>query len=312
MNDKKRAIADSKKRAIAVFAHNEERNIIRCLQTVKAAANQGDECFVLNNGSTDRTGDVVAAFIKDDPRFHLVEISVGDKSNAWNVFVHEIKPQASVYLFLDGDCWIDEYSFRALEEALQISPQANVASALPAAAVSPKFRQQMIAAGGVAGNLYALSPDFVHRLRTLEIYLPVGLVGDDSLVGALACWDLDPTSSWARERVVCCPQANFYYQRLSPFSISDLRLLYRRKIRYSLRRFQNLALRKVLKAQGLKALPRTIEETFAVNRAGEGLPALKWRSVDTYFDFLALRKIHKTLPAPGNRNLATGSRTGAD
>lgn len=289
------------KRAIAVFAHNEEQHIIRCLQSVKDAANDADECFVLNNGSTDRTSAVVTAFIQDDPRFHLVEISVGDKSNAWNVFVHDVNPKASMYIFLDGDCWIDERSFAALEEALQSYPEANAAAGLPASAVSPKFRQMMIEQGGVAGNLYALSSHFVNRLRSLEVYLPVGLIGDDSLVGALAYWGLDPKSSWVRDRVVSCPKANFYYKRLFPLSVSDVHLLYRRKIRYSLRRFQNLALKDPMKLHGLNAIPRKIEDALIAN---QGVLTLRWRNMDTYFDFIALQRIRRSLNTAGNGKLA--------
>lgn len=45
---------DKKVRAIAVFAYNEARKIIACLESIKKNIWAGDECVVLNNGSTNR------------------------------------------------------------------------------------------------------------------------------------------------------------------------------------------------------------------------------------------------------------------
>ena len=40
--------------------------------------------------------------------------------------------------------------------------------------------------------------------------LPFGLIGDDSLVGALAYWDLDPKAGWDTRRIVVCNDAEFF------------------------------------------------------------------------------------------------------
>lgn len=276
------------RRAIAVFAHNEARNIIDCLDHIKAASGPGDVCYVLNNGSTDATDGLVRAYAASNDFCRLIIISIGDKANAWNVFVHELNVQADLYVFTDGDCTISRASLDALEAGLAAQPCIHAATGVPTERASSRLRQQILASGGLVGNLYALSAEFVTRLRAQHVRLPVGLIGDDSLVGSLAYWDLNPRQEWKREHVVACPAATFSYRKLSPLSLADLRLYYRRKIRYSLRHFQGQLLRAPLKAQGLSALPSHIAHLYA--DASVSIP-LVWRGWDTWFDFLALRKI---------------------
>jgi hypothetical protein len=150
----------------------------------------------------------------------------------------------------------------------------------------------MLRDGGLAGNLYALTEGFMGRIRQSSVRLPIGLVGDDSLVGALAYWDMNPRGEWDKRRIVLCRDASFSYDRLSLFSSADLRLYYRRKIRYSLRRYQTMLLQAPLKAHGLMAIPQSIDDLYAGS-----LPLLKlrWRGPDTWFDYLALRRIRKSI-----------------
>ncbi|MEO8839215.1 MAG: glycosyltransferase family A protein [Herbaspirillum sp.] len=146
----------TKKRIIAVFAHNEEKNIICCLESVKQAIRDGDECYVLNNGSNDNTGQLVDAFSKQNNFCKLMTIELGDKSNAWNVFCHQLGIVADIYIFLDGDCTVSNQAFDALEFCLKQNPNANAAAGIPAEAISKKYRDAMLRDGGLAGNLYAL------------------------------------------------------------------------------------------------------------------------------------------------------------
>src|SRR5262245_11355657 len=180
------------KKAIAVFAHNEARNIVSCLESIKKAIRTGDACYVLNNGSTDETGNLVSTFAKDNNFCKLVTLEMGDKSNAWNIFSHELDVKASMYIFMDGDCTVLRDAFDSLELCLKQKPTANAAAAIPTERASKKNREEMLKTGGLAGNLYALSQDFMERLRERNVRLPIGLIGDDSLLGALAYWDLNP------------------------------------------------------------------------------------------------------------------------
>ena len=280
------------KRAIAIFAHNEARNIIPCLESIMKALRIGDECYVLNNGSSDNTGTLVRAFSNENSYCKLITIEIGDKANAWNVFCHELDIKANLFVFLDGDCTVSPSSLDALESCLKQNPHANAAAALPDVRASRRNREQMLRDGGLAGNLYALPQKFMERIRDNNVRLPIGLIGDDSLVGALAYWDLNPTTEWDKRRIVICKDASFSYGRLSLFSIADVRLYYRRKIRYSLRHYQTMLMKAPLKTHGLAAIPQNIEDLYV---GSVPLLKLKWRGPDTWFDYLALNRIRKCM-----------------
>ena len=113
---------EKKRRVIAVFAHNEARKIIACLESIKREVRAGDKCVVLNNGSADATSELVEDFSKNNDFCTHVNIEVGDKSNAWNVFVQEIRIKADVFCFLDGDCEILPGSLNALEKCMESNP----------------------------------------------------------------------------------------------------------------------------------------------------------------------------------------------
>jgi glycosyltransferase involved in cell wall biosynthesis len=280
------------KRAIAIFAHNEARNIIRCLESVKKAIRIGDECYVLNNGSSDNTGSLVRAFSEENSFCKLITIELGDKANAWNVFCHELEISANLFVFLDGDCIVSPGSLDSLEACLKQNTHANAAAALPHERASKRHRKEMLEVGGLGGNLYALPQRFMERIRDNNVCLPVGLIGDDSLVGALAYWDLNPMGNWDKKRIVNCKNASFLYDRLSPFSISDICLYYRRKVRYSLRRYQTMLMKAPLQACGISSIPRDFHDLYV--SSGPSLK-LKWRGLDTWFDFIALKRIRKSI-----------------
>ena len=279
-------------RVIAIFAHNEGRNIIACLESVKRTIRVGDECVVLNNGSTDNTGSLVEKFSVTNSFCRLVTIDVGDKANSWNIFVHKLGIEADLFYFLDGDCEISPNALDALEKCIVRNPIANSAAALPSDKISPRNRVIMMRDGGLAGNLYALPKQFIEKLRKNNVYLPFGLIGDDSLVGALAYWDLNPKTVWDKSRIITCKDADFSYVPLSPFSLRDIRLYYRRKIRYSLRYFQINLMKKPLKDHGLAAIPENIEDLYVLHSSEV---KMKWRGIDTFFDYLAARIIRKCI-----------------
>lgn len=279
-------------RVIAVFAHNEARKILACLDSVIKNIRPGDQCVVLNNGSTDTTYKLVEEFSKRHDFCKLVDIEVGDKANAWNVFIHETRIKSDLFCFLDGDCEMLPGSLDAMEKCMGDHPGANAVAAIPADATGEAFRKEMLSDGGLAGNLYALSNGFVERFRKTNTRLPLGLIGDDSLVGALAYWDLSPKNNWDPTRIVLCAGARFLYTPLSFFSWHDIRLYYRRKIRYSMRHIQTGLLKKPLKRDGLAGIPRDIDDLYASRKSDI---RLTWRGLNTWFDWLAIRHIKASL-----------------
>lgn len=277
--------------SIAVFAHDEASGIVQCLDSLyRGAPHRPFEVHVLANGCTDGTEALVAAYARARPEVRLHSIPVGDKSNAWNVYIHELSPDAAVHCFVDGDVRVAPGSIAALAETLAPAPHANAAAGLPAAGRSAAaFAREVRESHALPGNLYALSARFVQRLRGAGVRLPVGLIGDDSWVGALALMDLDPAAGWRKDRVLVCEDARFAFDSLRWHRIADARLYWRRRIRYGLRRWQTVMLRAHIEQHGIASLPADVRELY---REHAHLCRLEWHGMDTLFLWLARTRIH--------------------
>jgi len=275
---------------VAVFAHNEARNIIACLDSLQAAASHPLECHVLANACSDRTEALVREYSASHPNVHLLSIMLGDKANAWNVFVHEAAPRgASHYFFIDGDVRATPGALDAMAQTLTQHPLANGVSALPNSGRGvAAFRRDMLKDNGVAGNLYGLRGDFVERIRAQTINMPVGTIGEDALIGAMLKWDLRGDTRWDNSRVVVAREAGFEFDSVSPWLPREWKKYFRRRVRYSVRGYQNKMLGRAIQPGGFQALPRCIQSLYP-----EYADTLKvrWRRLDTVFDWLAVSQI---------------------
>ena len=279
---------------VAVLAHNEEHKIIDCLQSLDSAAgNHPYDAYVLANGCTDNTEVVVRNFIKNKPHLHLVSIEKGDKCNAWNVFVHEVHAAADLYFFIDGDVTAADNALLAMSIALERQPDAIAGAALPITGRSVETQKEIVRREhGMAGNLYVLRKEFINNMRQQNLRLPIGIVGDDSLLGALVMWNLNPSSGWRKENVVVCDEAGFAFESMSPFLVDDWRVQWKRMKRYSRRYFENSMLREILRNEGIGSMPETNIDLY---RRKLHECRLRWRGLWTVFDFLALREMEKVL-----------------
>ena len=107
---------------VMVLAYNEEEGIEAALDSIlESEPAHSLEIFVMANGCTDRTEELVRAYGKRRPQVHLVSIKLGDKCNAWNVFIHETAAKQcggrEVYFFTCGDVRIVPGSLSALRRA---------------------------------------------------------------------------------------------------------------------------------------------------------------------------------------------------
>ncbi len=279
-------------RAIAVFSHNESRRIIACLEALRVSPLlPNTTCYVMANGCTDDTVAFVDEYAQTAPWVKVIELEIGDKANAWNYFVHELAPEAGSYFFTDGDCRVGKGALQHLEEYLLMNRHVNAVSGVPSQhnLSLGVFRRAITSNGGFAGNLYALSQDFVTRLRARHVRLPQGLIGDDSLIGALALWDLDPSAQWDHDLVRIVPSATFQYESVIHASLYNPLFYVRRLQRYSLRYFQNQLIKARIKRLGLSALPQHINTLYLDARDEELTPR---RSLQYYFsDCWAIRSI---------------------
>jgi len=281
---------------VMVLAHNEERHIAACIDSIFAADPERDfDVFIMANGCTDRTEDIVRSHPRAGRDVHLVSIALGDKCNAWNVFVHETVPaQAAaceVYFFMDGDARAARGAFSVMARALDDSPHANAAAAVPGSGRNcDRDRDEIVSDHGLVANLYALRGSFVERLRAASVKLPLKLEGDDGLLGALVKWDLAPqTNGFDHQRVVPCPDAVFEFEPMSPGQLRDWKMYWKRAVRYGRRRYEFELLGRSLKSQGIAGLPIDITSLYPQS----GSLKLRWAGAYTLTNWLALRAMRK-------------------
>src|SRR5687767_4916774 len=145
---------------VMVLAHNEERHIVACLDSIYAAdPGRKFDVFIMANGCTDRTEAIVEEYARTQPGLHLIRIVLGDKCNAWNVFVHDTVPAhcpgREIYFFVNGDVRVARASFTAMARALREDPYPHAASAVPASGRNAaQGRRKLLEEHGLMGNLY--------------------------------------------------------------------------------------------------------------------------------------------------------------
>jgi glycosyltransferase involved in cell wall biosynthesis len=262
---------------ITVLAHNEERRIAACLESLPLAE-EGIAVAVVVNGSTDGTADIVRGYASRGVR--LVEYAEGGKARSWNRFMLDETPEADAYVFVDGDARLLPGTVRALERCLQANPRANAAAGMPRnGRRAAYYRQLLVEEHGLFGDCYALSGEFVRRMRASGLRLPDDLVGDDSLIAALANNDLGRDADRREDAVVPCQVGGFLCEPTPP-TPGGARLQARRMVNYSVRHFQNRIISALMQGEGPAALPQRMADLYP-----EWLPRLRPRFSPLWFAF---------------------------
>jgi len=248
---------------LAIFAYNEAPTIRRALDSLLAAAPVGAELrvFVLINGCTDDTLEVVRDYAKTHPEVVPVEIALGDKCNAWNLYVHELADErADVHFFTDGDCWCSPRALEIMAECLSANPQATAVAGVPQSGRSrATYHRYQRDWGWVYGGLYGVRGDHLMKMRDLGVRLPLGLKGNDHFITKLMHAPLPNTTQRVPEQVVFDERAGYCFDTLRPWRPADLRLYWNRLVTYDLRQRQI----PLLNDLPLDELPETVDD---VNR----------------------------------------------
>ena len=233
------------------------------------------------------------------PNVHPIVLRLGDKSNAWNHYTHEVsRRDAVMHAFIDGDVAITPGSMASLLRAFDADPGVNGCAALPVGDRTRvmAYRRKLSNNREMSGNFYALRGSFVDEIRRRDIRVPIGMFGEDGLVTALTRWNLDRGPDDIR-RVTFCEDAGFKYEALSLWRPSHLRIARNRMMRYAMRRQQGKMLYPLVSEQGVGMLPVHIIDLYPTRH--EAL-RLEWRGIQTLFDILAIRRIRLDAIA-GNR-----------
>lgn len=292
--------------SVAVFAYNESTGIRRSLDALRASAAAAPQArvtaHVLINGCTDDTEAVVRAYAAGAPEIVPVVIKRGDKANAWNTYTHEIAPlDAVMHVFTDGDMAMSVGSVAGFLERFTAQPEANGCAGLPRGGRSEAaFQAKLINNHEMAGNLYAVRGSCIAAFRAKGVRLPFGMFGEDGLVATLIKYDLDTKGTINHARITACDTAFFDYESLSPWNLRDLRIYRNRRMRYAVRRQQANMIYPLLFEQGVEAMPAHVIDLY---RARHALMEFGWNGLDTYFDWVAHKRIRRDIAADDRAKL---------
>lgn len=276
--------------AVCVFAHNEGPRIRRCLDSLATALDPATvtPVTVMANGCTDDTAAEAGMFRAPNVHLRVVELRVGDKSNAWNCFTYDVAPAASAAIFVDGDVWLGRNSVAALVERLRANPSVHLVAGVPASGRNlDQYRRQQETNRSLWGNLYLASAAFLDGVRDRGLRLPIGYIGEDGLLETMAKTDYLAVPWRLRDDAVAVEaEAKFFFDSMQA---ADLGKYLRRRVRYSMRTLQRQLLYVRLQRAGAQALPARIQDIY--DGALDALrPAL---GSDWPFQQLALRRLRR-------------------
>jgi len=119
--------------SVLIPARDEERNIAACLQSVLASEGVELEVLVLDDASTDRTGEIVSAMAAQDARVRLVKtqaLPAGWNGKQRACWLLAQKARSPLLLFLDADVRIEPDALRRCAGQLRAS-QIRLLSGFP-------------------------------------------------------------------------------------------------------------------------------------------------------------------------------------
>lgn len=247
---------------VGIFAYQEERRIGVCLSSLPL--DRPDTIYhVLVNGSTDASAARALSAAGGRSNVLVHDLAAGGKSRTWNHFVHDLLiGDDQAVIFLDGDAEIAPGSIDRLVGALE-KKGVNAASAMPLnGRLASRYRDMLREEGGLFGDLYALSGDFVNRVRARGLRLPEDLIGDDGLVAAWAHTDLSTDAAWERERIAACEDAGFLCEPVRLARPLTWKMQYCRMINYSVRFFQNRIVSDIMGRDGPGGLPHELRALY--------------------------------------------------
>lgn len=105
--------------SIIVPVYNVEKYLKRCLNSIEQQTYDDWECIIVNDGSTDLSGEICKEYVNRDKRFHLINQENKGLSGARNTGLEVAKGE--YICFVDSDDWIDIHYLDVLVCSLEKS-----------------------------------------------------------------------------------------------------------------------------------------------------------------------------------------------
>lgn len=221
--------------SVVTFAYNEEKTIAQTIRSILVNCDDRlTRLTVVANGCTDQTVEVAKTSMEIAAvPCEVVELSLGDKCNAWNEYVYNHLPKADVHFFVDSDVTFTNQAFPKLFEQLMSSPEKNAVTGLPQTGRNIRqYRELATRYSCLFGNLYGLKNEFVQRLAEQKIRLPIGLSWIDAQITKLVNDNLEYHKNDYQPRVTFVEGVGYRFDSLKPWKPEDIQLYINRICRY--------------------------------------------------------------------------------
>jgi cellulose synthase/poly-beta-1,6-N-acetylglucosamine synthase-like glycosyltransferase len=143
--------------SVLIPAHNEERAIAACIDSCLAQTRPADQIVVVNDGSTDNTGSIIAQY-GDKITVVTIPKATGNKSYAQEIGLNYVT--SDIFVATDGDTILDENFLKVVERHFIEQPEL----------------------GAVSGYVQGSSQNWLTALREIDY-----VVGQDLYKQAQAC-----------------------------------------------------------------------------------------------------------------------------
>lgn len=122
---------------IIIPAHNEESNIFPCLESLKSQSFQDFVCVIVNDGSTDKTSEIINDFKVQDSRFNVLDLEKSEHSPGAKVVRTFNKGLESVdwkdfdvICKYDADIVFPTNYLERINQTFETNPKAGIVSGL--------------------------------------------------------------------------------------------------------------------------------------------------------------------------------------
>lgn len=122
---------------IIIPAHNEEKNILPCLESLKNQTFQDFKCVIVNDGSTDKTQEIVEKFLENNLKFRIYNLKLSQHQPGAKVvrtfnkgLETENLENFDVVCKFDADIIFPENYLEKINEVYEKNPKAGMVSGL--------------------------------------------------------------------------------------------------------------------------------------------------------------------------------------
>ena len=107
--------------SVLMSAYNSDKYIAESIESILNQTFKDFEFVIINDGSTDKSREILEKFAKEDTRFKVINKEHGGVSSARNIGIE--KSEGEYIQFVDGDDWIEP---NCLEECFNKINEKNV------------------------------------------------------------------------------------------------------------------------------------------------------------------------------------------